>query len=347
MSFVDNHHGGPGIKLSNFIEPTCSDDFLCFLKQIGVDYCFTWITPEQAEDYDFLSHLRDRVNKNGLCLFNIGCMDFGKSPNIILGLQDKNKDLDKFCRFIRMLKKIGVSLTTVTWEPDNMVSTTLDGKVARVLSLNEEDVFHAKTRGGATTRYVDTEVLENAPPVRGTIVSKEEIWDNFSYFLKVMIPVAEEADVRICLHPNDPPTQKNLGVATLINSAEDYRRAFKLANSEYLGMEFCCGCWLEGGCDSFGNIEENIQEFVSEGKVSIAHFRNVSSKLPRFVETFLDNGYGDMFRIMKAFVAAGYNGSMTHDHSPSLIAAAGPMAQAAFNNGYMKGLLDAANKVVI
>lgn len=74
------------------------------------------------------------------------------------------------------------------------------------------------------------------------------------------------------------------GIATLIENREDYRRAFAMADSDFFGMEFCCGCWLEGGRDGFGDVLEGIREFVAADKVFIVHFRNVSGTLPCFTE---------------------------------------------------------------
>ena len=65
--------------------------------------------------------------------------------------------------------------------------------------------------------------------------------------MRAIIPVAEEPAVRLALHPNDPPTDALGGIPCLINSRQRYDRAFAIADSPHLGMEFCTGCWLEGG----------------------------------------------------------------------------------------------------
>ena len=96
--------------------------------------------------------------------------------------------------------------------------------------------------------------LEKRPYTHGRLYTKEEMWDNFKYFLDRTLPVCEEANVKIALHPNDPPVDCLVGISNLITSAEDYKHAFELAgNSPYLGMKMCIGCWLEGG-DKFGNV---------------------------------------------------------------------------------------------
>jgi mannonate dehydratase len=150
--------------------------------------------------------------------------------------------------------------------------------------------------------------------------------------------VAESSGVRLALHPNDPPLDEIAGVPCLIRSDADYRRAFDTAGSDALGMEFCVGCWLEGG-SGFGNILEGIREFGEAGRILIVHFRNVSAPLPQFVETFVDDGYGDMPAVMQALASVGYEGTAIYDHSPRLNPCAGAAAGSAFAIGYMKGLL--------
>ncbi len=156
-----------------------------------------------------------------------------------------------------------------------------------------------------------------------------------------MLPEAEKAGVRLALHPNDPPVPDIGGIPCLIHNTDSYRQAFAKAESEWLGMEFCCGCWLEGG-DAFGQILEDLRYFVRQKKVYIVHFRNISAPLPHFVETFLDDGYMDMKKIIQVLAEENYDGTIIYDHTPSMVEAAGPGAVAAYAIGYMKGLIDSA-----
>ncbi len=158
--------------------------------------------------------------------------------------------------------------------------------------------------------------------------------------------VAEETGVRLALHPNDPPLREIAGIPCLIRSAESYRKAFRIASSPLLGMEFCCGCWLEGG-SAFGELLDGIREFGGDGRIFIMHFRNVSAPLPRFVETFVDDGYMDMARVVDALGEIDYDGTLILDHSPELVGAEGasgsyPFAGTAYAIGYMKALLHRA-----
>lgn len=313
----------PGIKLSVLIPPAPTDDDLQFVRQLGVHHVYTWVEDDQR-DYEYLATLRQQVEAAGLTLFNAGNISLGKSANIHLALPDRDRDIDQFARLIRNLGRAGIFTTTFTWEPDQVWSTQ-----------NEP------TRGGAAARAVDMAVLDKRPPTHGRTFSTDEIWDNFTYFIRRIIPVAEEVGVRLALHPNDPPVPAVAGVPCLIHSFADYERAFEIGDSDYLGMEFCTGCWLEGG-DQFGNMLEAIRYFARRGKIFIAHFRNVSAPLPHFVETFVDGGYMDMPLAMKAFIEADYRGTMILDHTPRFTPAAGPAAATAYAIGYMKALLERA-----
>ena len=335
MNFAERFHGNRGVKISNRVDSDESDNFLQFLQQMGVECCYAWIKPEQ-EQYDFIAKLKERTEKYGLRLFNLGSEKYAKPFSVHRGLPDRDEYIEGFNNFMRLLGRVGVPTTTITWESQHAYATSPDGAVVRP----PHSQFQTTTRGGAPTRMYDDRAVDADPLSAEIKLTKDQTWANFEYFIKAAIPAAEESKVRICLHPNDPPVDSCLGVATLIETIHDYRRAFAMAGSDYLGMEFCCGCWLEGGVHGFGDIFAGIREFVEAGRVSIVHFRNVSGTLPYFIETFIDGGYQDMYCLMKEFVKAGYDGTMIYDHSPEM--STGLAAQTAFAVGYMKALRRAA-----
>lgn len=309
--------------LSMFIESDPSADELRFAHQLGVDCVYTWVKPEQRS-YEYLARLRERVEAHGLRLYNVGNIALGKNDKIHLALPGRDRAIADFQAFVRDLGRAGIGVTTFTWEPTQVWSSA-----------------PGETRG-ATTRTVDLDEMLRRPFTHGRAYSEEEIWENYTYFIRQMAPVCEEAGVRLALHPNDPPSPYPLGgIPCLIHSFATYKRAFAAANSRALGMEFCCGCWLEGG-DGFGDIFEGIRTFVAEDRVLIVHFRNVSAPLPQFIETFLDNGYGDMYAIMKAFVRAGYRGTMILDHSPKFAGEYAKGSGTAYAIGYMRALMERA-----
>lgn len=305
------------IKLSNFVSPEPEEGELAFLKQMGLQYVYSWLPDNR---YETIERFLEKVGGAGLTTFNLGNYDLGKSPNIHLGLADRDRDIDAFAEFLRNLARAGIKRTTFTWEPDKVWTT------------------HRETvRGGAVARAVSAGDLPVEEYTHERRYEREELWDNFAYFMERIIPVAEETGVRLALHPNDPPVDEIAGIPCLIRSAADYRRAFETAGSMALGMEFCMGCWLEGGEDGFGDIHAGIREF--RDRILIVHYRNITGPLPHFVETFIDEGYGDMFAIMETLRDVDYDGSLILDHTPKMHEWAGRGAATAYAIGYIKASL--------
>jgi mannonate dehydratase len=117
----------------------------------------------------------------------------------------------------------------------------------------------------------------------------------------------------------------------------------EIADSPNIGMCLCVGCWLEGGAAMGQDVIETIRYFGSRGKLFKVHFRNVTAPMPEgFVETYLDDGYMDMFQVMQALQEVGFDGAIISDHLPDM--AGGRIAGEAFSLGYMRGLLQATQR---
>jgi len=312
----------------------------------------------------------------GLKLFNVGNRIRCKSSDIILGSPARSDAIQRFIDWLEVLAKAGIHTTTFTWEPDGVWSTgtsTVRGDTeARAVDekmlptalgypgcIKEPPAVPSSSpRAGSTaSEPVDAKTSTDASAsaniaaagrhgageatswVRKEKYEEEELWATLQYFLEQVLPHAARLGVRLALHPNDPPVPSVAGVPCLIRSREAYERVFAMANdSPWLGMEFCCGCWLEGGT-RFGDLEACMLDYCKRGKVFIVHLRNVTSPLPQFAETFIDEGYGDVHGICNAMVLGGYKGTVILDHTPEFVPSAGPAAASAFAIGYIKGTL--------
>lgn len=311
------------LKLSVQISSNPDDDELLFVRQLGVDYVFAWLSDEQS-NVRYMRELKARISDSGLVLRNIGCMSIGKSDLIHLGLGGRDEKIKEFVHFIEALSQVGVGLTTFTWEPSNVWSSS-----------------PGESRG-ARARRVDMNELRVTPFTHGRRYTERELWKNFRHFLREILPVAESNGVKLALHPNDPPAEEIAGIPCLIRNMNAYTKAFDIADSDALGMEFCTGCWLEGGREGFGDILEGIKSFGEAGKILIVHFRNVSSPLPVFTETFLDNGYANMYPFMRALQSVGYDGTITMDHSPEFVNDPNGRMATAYAVGHMRALVQRA-----
>jgi len=216
---------------------------------------------------------------------------------------------------------------------ERAVGGAIGGAVARAFDLAKAESGHWHGR-----RYF-------MPLSHGRAYSEEEIWENFTSFIREVAPVAEEAGVKIGIHPDDPPGVDLAGVPRCIfGNFDGYRRALEIADSPNVGVCFCVGCWLEGGALMGNGPLESIRYFAGQGRLFKVHFRNVDAPLPHFVETFVDDGYMDMYKVMRALREVGFDGVAIADHIPAM--AGGPRVGTAYTIGYMKALIKRAEDEV-
>jgi mannonate dehydratase len=123
----------------------------------------------------------------------------------------------------------------------------------------------------------------------------------------------------------------------IFSSFDGYKKALEIADSPNVGICLCVGCWLEGGQLMGKDVLNTIQYFGSRGKIFKVHLRNVNAPLPHFIETFLDNGCMDIYKVMKALRKVNFDGVVIPDHIPSMVG--GRLVGTAYTIGYMKALL--------
>ena len=201
------------------------------------------------------------------------------------------------------------------------------------------------TRGGAISSQFDY-AASNAEPPLDLPQTEEELWDNLTWLLERVVPVAEKANVRMGYHPNDPPISPYRGSAQIMVSVEAYRRLLNIAPSPNNGITFCQGNFKAMGAD----IYSAAREFTEQGKVHFIHYRDVEGTADtRFTETFHDDGPTDMARMLEIYARAGFEGPIRPDHSPTMgdedaeKTRGYGMQGKIFAFGYMIGMMQAQN----
>jgi mannonate dehydratase len=323
----------PGIKLCAQSSPKPTDEQLLFLKQIGAEYVSVASSPDLRTTEGFMQ-IKKRYADAGITAWNIGNINVHNMPEVTLNLPGRDEKIEQYKQYLRSLGKAGIPYTTYAHMGNGIWSS---GQAAvRGASAREFDLSSPNKKG------VWGDKSWKEPLSHGRLFTKEEIWENYTYFIKQVVPVAEEAGVRIGIHPDDPPVPVLAGVPRCIFSNFDgYKRALEIANSPNVGICLCCGTWLEGGRQLTGKDPEEMIRYFGAQKIWKIHFRNVSAPLPHFVETFMENGYYDMYKIMKALRDVNFDGIVILDHSPRMVG--GNYAQTAYGFAYMKALLNRAN----
>ena len=311
-----------------------SEEDLAYVKQLGIETVNAWIYGPDAEEKirpDYYASRKELFEKAGLHLYGLGNGQVHNQDAIVLNLPDRDRKIELYLKHLEYLGKAGIPYTTYAHMGNGIWST--------------EPEF---TRGRAKARAFDlSKATEgwwfdqkySSPLSHGRIFSSEEIWENYTYFIRLAAPAAESAGVNIGIHPDDPPVPELGGIPRCIfSSFEGYRRALEIANSPRVGMCLCVGCWLEGGEGMGKDVYETIRYFGNQKKLFKVHFRNVEAPLPHFVETFPDSGYMNMYKVMQTLKEVNFDGVMIPDHVPQVIGS--HRLAEAYTIGYMKALVD-------
>ncbi len=245
-----------------------------------------------------------------------------------LGIEGRDQQIE-FCKtLIRNMAELNIPVLCYNFMAKfNWIRTSVD----------------IPARGGALVTGYRHELMKNAPLTDSGIVTEEKLWDNLTYFLEQIVPVAEEAKVKIALHPDDPPVSPIQGIARILTSGEALKKAINLVPSEYSGITMCQGSLSAAG--------EDIPKLIREmgDKIFFVHFRDVKGTREDFCETFHDNGQTDMFEAIRAYKEINYNGPIRIDHVPTMYGEEndepgyGEIGRL-FALGYLKGLLESREK---
>lgn len=319
----------PGIKISLQIAADFKDDDLTFGRQLGINYVSI---PTAGGTYETFASHKKRVEAAGLKVANIGNSNVHNMPEVTLNLPGRDRKIEEYKQYLRNLSKAGLYYTTYAhmgngiWSSPN--ETTRGGAPARA--------FRLETAKG---KWVDKTF--ELPLSHGRRFTKDELWENYTYFIKQVVPVAEETGVRIGIHPDDPPVPELGGVPRCIfGNFDGYARALEIANSPNIGVCLCCGTWMEGGKNMGKDVFEAARAFAKMDKLWKIHFRNVTAPMPYFVETYVDDGYTDMKKLMRTLVDVDFRGILIADHVPRMVGDS--KTGWAYSIGYIKALYDMA-----
>jgi mannonate dehydratase len=195
-------------------------------------------------------------------------------------------------------------------------------------------------RGGA--RVTEFNMADFKPT--GARITADELWKNYEYFVKAVVPEAEKYGIKLGLHPDDPPVPRLGDVERIMISKENIKKAvYGIVKSESLGITMCQANYFIMGED----LKKTIEEFAD--RIFMVHFRNTTGTPNHFRETYHDNGDIDMAKIMEVYVKNGVNVPIRVDHVPTM---AGEISTLPgydamgrlFAIGYLKGILDAVER---
>jgi mannonate dehydratase len=321
----------PVIQLAEFFPPE-PNALWHLAKQVGVTHAITSLPPAEngSKPWDYLNllHLKTRFESFG---FELAGIESAPPQNRIkLGREGRDEEIAVIAQFIENMGALHIPM----WCYNDM---------AEFNWLRTHTA--TPSRGGALVTAYDHSLMANAPLTDAGIVEEEVLWQSLEYFLQRIVPIAEKAQVKLALHPDDPPISPIRGVARILRSADALERAINLVPSPFSGITLCQGTLATAGED----IPATVRRFSNSDKIFFVHFRDIQGTAERFQEAFHDEGKTDMFAAMKAYIAAGYEGPMRPDHVPTLYGEDNrhpgyETLGKLFAIGYIKGLMEAAQK---
>jgi mannonate dehydratase len=314
-----------------------SDQDLLFYKQIGLNHVTLLLRGDEEEKLENILTITKRIKGVGFDIVVMGNYKYLISnvlDTITLGLPGRDKKIDELALFLNAMSIADIHVYDMgVWLPSKLLQY-----------YSEPIVMSNRGYSPAATVYYD--YLNNHPPLFDRIYTQEEMWDNFMYFMERVLPIAEENNVKISLHPWFP-VPSIAGVGNIFSSFENCKRAIESVASKNFGYSFCVGTWAMDYNGMLGDVYKALRYFGERNRLFWVHVRNVTSSLNNSpsLEVLPDDGYIDMYRVVKILKEVKYRGSIYPDHLPQFInSSAGKGAELAFAVGYIRALVEAVDK---
>ena len=286
------HKNAPGIKLCAQSGAKPTDDQLLFLKQIGAEYVSVGSTPDLRTAEGF-QQIKKRYADAGITVWNIGNTSVHNMPEVTLNLPGRDQKIEEYKQYLRNLGKAGIFYTTYAHMGNGIWSSGRATSAAPPRASSTWPAPIKKASGTARPGKSRSPTAASSPRKKSgrTTPTSSSRWPP-----SPKRPACASASIPTTRpSPCSPACRAASSAISKATSAPS-----KSPTARTSGICLCCGTWLEGGRQLTGkDPEEMIRHFGAE-KIWKIHFRNVSAPLPHFVETFMDNGYYDMYKIMKA-----------------------------------------------
>lgn len=318
-------------------------------KQVGVDYVMGrgGNTPWSEEG---LRATMDSSKENGLTVINMMIGGFG---DVIHGGPNAAEQTQNVIESIRAAGKAGLPVIEYNFYAHRLTEGYYEeiGRAgAGYTAYNYDRVLDGEGRyDGPEDKGIKPRDL---PPREGVGThTRADQLKRARAFLEAIVPEAEKANVRLALHPNDPPVPISRGSEQLFRSFEHWKEYLDLVKSPYNGITYDCGVSTELGEDA-----PSVCRYLGERDViNHVHFRNVVVRKPYidYTEVFLDEGECNMFAVMVELVRQKYPRGLYPEHPRALdidrelaqlrgYPGGGGLVALIYNVAYTKAMMQAA-----
>ncbi len=288
-----------------------------------------------------LTRMKDLADKNGI---TIGCVgppiltssyiDGEKHPAIMLAQSpERDRDIEQLQTLIKNCAKVGL--------PSIKYNMSILGVLRTERVKGRGDAMYAS--------WKLSEAKPRTPLTKAGVVNADRFWERITYFLDRVIPVANEYRIRMACHPQDPgvPPEGYQGIDRVLGTVDGLKKFIKIQESPYHGLNFCQGTVTEMLSDPGTQIFDVIRYFGTRDKIFNVHFRNIRGKRNDFIEVYPDEGDIDFVKAIQVYKEVGYKYMLMPDHVPQVAADPGGLQSFAFCYGYIRALIQAADRLVV
>jgi mannonate dehydratase len=283
--------------------PPVEDRRWVLARQMGVTAAIAKLAPELTGkpppfDFDSLRSETERYRAGGLQIIGLEGDQFDMS-RIKFGRPGRDEDIERYKRMLANMGALGIRLLCYNF----MVGIGWCRTRAAV-----------PIRGGAMVSAFDAEEAEALGPTEDGGIDADGVWENYDYFIRRVMPAAEEAGVVMGLHPDDPPVPTLRGLGRIFTSTAAMRRALDLAGSPNAQVTFCQGSIATMGED----VAAAARGFAADGRIAFVHIRDIRGTAERFEETFPEDGATDMAAMFQLYRALDLRCPVRPDHAPAM-----------------------------
>ncbi len=311
------------------------------------------VKPGQVWPEESLEKMVKECEDNGL-IFDV-VESIPVSEDIKLGSENRDELIDVYCENIRRCAKYGVKCVTYNfmpvfdWTRTQLDKEAPDGSTSLVMYWDQMKGLDPLTDDidlpGWDASYTKDEIKELFR--KYAEVGEDGLWDNLTYFLKKVIPVAEECGVRMAIHPDDPP-YPIFGLPRIITNEENLDRFLKIVDSPANSLCLCTGSL---GCAKTNDVVKMVRKYSAMDRIAFMHIRNV---LIMDDGSFEESGHLskcgsiDMYEVVKALVETGFDGYVRPDHGRMIWGETGRPGYGLYDRAlgatYINGLFEACEK---
>ena len=269
--------------------------------------------------------LKEEVEASGLHIAGIESVN--SHDDIKIGGGDRDRYIANYIETLENLGKEGIHMVCYNfmpvfdWTRTELARVRPDGSTVLAYTQEAVDALDPEKMFASIAKDTNGTVMPGWEPERMARVKElfemyqdvdgEKLFANLQYFLEKIMPVCNQYDINMAIHPDDPAWSV-FGLPRIIINKENILRMMKMVDDPHNGVTFCSG--------SYGtNLENDLPDMIRslKGRIHFAHVRNLKFITPdNFEEAahLSSDGNFDMYEIMRALYDIGFEGPIRPDH---------------------------------